>query len=51
LFGPDTIVEIKQAAEMEWARKDRFFDQKKIMEKNLGCCSLNKKNQTLKLKT
>jgi hypothetical protein len=41
LFALDTVVEIKQAAEMEWAGKERFLDRKKIVEKNFGCCSLN----------
>jgi hypothetical protein len=38
LFGLDTIMEIKQAAKMEWAGKERFLGRNKIMEKNLGCC-------------
>jgi hypothetical protein len=38
LFGMDTIMEIKQAAKMEWAGKERFLGRNKIMEKNLGCC-------------
>jgi hypothetical protein len=33
---------------MELARKERFFDRKKIVEKNLSYYSLNKKNQTFK---
>jgi hypothetical protein len=36
------MVEIKQTAEMEWVEKERFLDPKKIVEKNLNCCSLNK---------
>jgi hypothetical protein len=28
---------------MEWAGKERFLNQKKNVEKNLGCCCLNKK--------
>jgi hypothetical protein len=44
-------VEIKQAAEMEWAEKEGFLGRKKIVEKNLGCCSLNKKIKTFELKT
>jgi hypothetical protein len=32
---------------MEWARKERFLGQKKIVEKNLSCCSLNKKFKLL----
>jgi hypothetical protein len=43
-------VEIKQAAEIEWARKEIFLGQKRIMEKNLDYCNLNKKNQTFELK-
>jgi hypothetical protein len=43
-------VEIKQAVEMEWARKERFLGQNKIV-KNLRCYSLNKKFQTFELKT
>jgi hypothetical protein len=43
-------VEIKQAVEMEWARKERFLGQNKIV-KNLHCYSLNKKFQTFELKT
>jgi hypothetical protein len=34
---------------MKWDRKERLLSQKKIVEKNLGCCSLNKK-QTFELK-
>jgi hypothetical protein len=49
VFGSNTIVEIKQVAEIEWARKERFLSQNKIVKKNLGCCCLNKK--TLELKT
>jgi hypothetical protein len=49
LFGPDTVVKIKQAAKIEWVGKERFLGQKKIVKKNLGCCSLNKK-QTFELK-
>jgi hypothetical protein len=32
---------------MELARKERFFDRKKIVEKNLSYCSLNKKIKLL----
>jgi hypothetical protein len=49
VFGSNTIVEIKRVAEIEWARKERFLSQNKIVKKNLGFCSLNKK--TLELKT
>jgi hypothetical protein len=41
LFGPDTVVEIEHAPKIEWAEKERFLGQKKIVKKNLGCCSLN----------
>jgi hypothetical protein len=34
-------VEIKQVAKIEWAGKERFLGQKKIVKKNLSCCSLN----------
>jgi hypothetical protein len=51
LFASDTVVKIKEAAEMEWNGKVRFLGHKKIVEKNLGCCSLNKKNQTFESKT
>jgi hypothetical protein len=34
---------------MAWERGILWL--KKIMEKNLGCCNLNKKNQTFELKT
>jgi hypothetical protein len=51
LFGLDTVVGIKQAAKVERVGKERFLDRKKIMQKNLGCCNLNKKNQTFELKT
>jgi hypothetical protein len=34
-------VKIKHATKMEWAGKVIFFGQRKIMEKNLDCCSLN----------
>jgi hypothetical protein len=38
-----TVTATKQDyTEMEWAWKEIFLD-KKIMEKNLGCWSLNKK--------
>jgi hypothetical protein len=40
---PDTVVEIKLAAEIEWARIEKFLDRRKIVEKKLCCCSLNKK--------
>jgi hypothetical protein len=43
LFGAATVVEIKQTTEMEWAGKERFLGQNKIVEKNLGYCSLKKK--------
>jgi hypothetical protein len=43
LFGPDNVVEIKHAAKIKWVEKERFLDRKKIMNKNLSCCSLNKK--------
>jgi hypothetical protein len=43
LFGPDTVVEIKHAGKIEWDGKERFLGRKKIVKKNLGCCSLNKK--------
>jgi hypothetical protein len=43
LFGTDIVVEIKQATKKEWAGKEGFFRRMKIVEKNLGCCSLNKK--------
>jgi hypothetical protein len=36
-------VEIKQASKIEWAEKERFLGQKKIVKKNLSCWSLNKK--------
>jgi hypothetical protein len=29
---------------MKWVVKERFLGRKKIVEKNLGCCSLNKIN-------
>jgi hypothetical protein len=48
LFGPDIIVEIKQVAKIEWIGKERFLCQKKILQKNLGCFSLNKKTFELK---
>jgi hypothetical protein len=41
LFGPDIIVEIKQAAKIKLGEKERFLGQTKIVKKNLGCCSLN----------
>jgi hypothetical protein len=44
-------VEIKQTVEMEWAGKERFLGQKKIVEKHLSCCSLNKKIRTFEWKT
>jgi hypothetical protein len=47
LFGPDTVVDIKQAAEVERVGKERFLGRKKIMEKNLGCCNLIKKIKLL----
>jgi hypothetical protein len=34
---------------MEWGGKERFVGRNKIVEKNLCCCSLNKK-QTFELK-
>jgi hypothetical protein len=43
LFGLDTVVEMKQTTKIEWVGKERFLGQKKIVEKNLGCYSLNKK--------
>jgi hypothetical protein len=43
LFGPDTVVEIKQAVKIEWAGKERFLGRKKIVKKNLSGCGLNKK--------
>jgi hypothetical protein len=43
LFVPNTVVEIKQTAKIEWTRKERFLDPKKIVKKNLGYCSLNEK--------
>jgi hypothetical protein len=46
----DSVVEIKRAVKIEWAGKERLLDQKKIVKKNLGWCSLNKK-QTFELKT
>jgi hypothetical protein len=39
----DTVVDIKQTVEMEWVEKERFLGRKKIVEKNLDCCSLNRK--------
>jgi hypothetical protein len=42
LFGSYTIVEIKHVTKMEWFEKEIFLKQKKIVNKNLGCCSLNK---------
>jgi hypothetical protein len=42
-------VEINRAAKIEQAGKERFLRQKKILKKNLGCCSLNRK-QTFELK-
>jgi hypothetical protein len=47
LFELDTVAEIKQGAELEWAGKERFLDRKKIVKKNLGCCSLNEKIKLL----
>jgi hypothetical protein len=35
---------------MEWARKEIFLGQKRIVEKNLDYCNLNKKIQTFELK-
>jgi hypothetical protein len=35
---------------MLWVGKERFLGRKKIVEKNLGYCSLNK-NQTFELTT
>jgi hypothetical protein len=32
---------------MDWVRKKRFLHRKKIVEKNLVCCSLNKKIKLL----
>jgi hypothetical protein len=43
LFGPDNVVEIKHDAKIKWVEKERFLDRKKIVNKNLSCCSLNKK--------
>jgi hypothetical protein len=43
-------VEIKQAAKIEWAKKKRLLGRKKIVKKNLSCCSLNKKTFELKQK-
>jgi hypothetical protein len=42
LFGLDVVVKIKQGAKIECVGKERFLGQKKIVKKNLGCCSLNK---------
>jgi hypothetical protein len=35
---------------MEWAGKERFLSLKKIVEKNLACCSLNNKNSNFSMK-
>jgi hypothetical protein len=47
MFALDNIVEIKQATKMEWDGNERFICRKKIVEKNLGCWSLNKKIKLL----
>jgi hypothetical protein len=47
LMRPDTVVEIKLAAEIEWAKIEKFLDHRKIVEKKLCCCSLNKKFKLL----
>jgi hypothetical protein len=48
LFGLDKVVVIKHGTKIEWVGNEGFLDRKKIVKKNLSCCSLNKK--TFKLK-
>jgi hypothetical protein len=43
LFGSDNVAEIKQAAKIKWAGKERFLGRKKIGKKKLDWCNLNKK--------
>jgi hypothetical protein len=48
-LGRILLLRLKKVVKIEWVEKEIFLDRKKIVKKNLGCCSLNKK--TFELKT